>query len=151
MMKGCTGLRLLRTTPLTFRTLVRMDSGAEGLYPAVDLVNTGGAEQVAEESARVAQALRVRGDAPAARDDATAVGSTASYKAIAGYNARSAREVSFAAGDVVQLIEQLSNDWLEVRDVAGRTGIAPSNHLECVRKYVSCPQQLLVSFVPFFL
>ena len=93
----------------------------------------------------------MRGDAPAARDDATAVGSSASYKAIAGYNARSAREVSFAAGDVVQLIEQLSNDWLEVRDVAGRTGIAPSNHLERVRKYVSCPQQLLVSFVPFFL
>ena len=51
--------------PPSFRTLVRMDSGTVGLYPTLDLVNPGGAEELEAETARAAHASAVRGHATA--------------------------------------------------------------------------------------
>mmetsp|Transcript_22310 Transcript_22310/g.67062 ORF Transcript_22310/g.67062 Transcript_22310/m.67062 type:complete len:2536 (-) Transcript_22310:70-7677(-) len=109
--------------------LVKTPSGQEGLYPATALIYPGDDASKQQRNGR-----RLGADVPV-EEDATAVISGVNYRALAAYTARSPREISFAAGDTLRLLEQLSDDWLQVQNSIGATGIAPANHLERVYKY----------------
>ena len=116
-----------------FRSLVKTDDGKLGLYPATSLVYPNGGDSASASPNPVI----------ATEDDATAVPSSVNYRAVATYTARSPRELDFDINEVVRLIEQLSDDWLQVQNAAGDIGIVPSNHQErlykCVRPLFKSP------------
>lgn len=120
--------------------LVRLIDGKEGLYPATNLVIPGADSPVKDlQNTDTTISELIADDSmpvqPDIAEDATAVSSSTNYTAIAPYQGRSGRELSFEVNERLLLQKKLSEDWLQVRNEAGDIGIAPANHLQRVYKY----------------